>query len=106
MQAVLEGVGAPSNIIELHAGCGTLSFPLARLGKIHAVEGDPSATAMPKPPAAGSGRRANERREGDHRRGAVRSALLQCKFGVKKHGRGDQHVWPVPLSICNLPHGI
>lgn len=45
VQAVLEGVGAPSNIIELHAGCGTLSFPLARLGKIHAVEGDPSATA-------------------------------------------------------------
>lgn len=45
VQAVLEGVGASTNIVELHAGYGTLSFPLARLGKVHAVESDPVATA-------------------------------------------------------------
>ena len=43
--AVLEGVGSSSNIVELHAGCGTLSFQLARLAKVHAVESDPTASA-------------------------------------------------------------
>ena len=45
VDAVLEGVGSSSNIVELHAGCGTLSFNLTRRAKVHAVEGDPTASA-------------------------------------------------------------
>jgi 23S rRNA (uracil1939-C5)-methyltransferase len=43
--AVLAGIGPASRIVELHAGCGTLSFPLHQRGRLHAVEGDPAATA-------------------------------------------------------------
>ena len=43
--AVLAGVGKPTRTIELHAGCGTFSFPLHQLGPLHAIEGDATATA-------------------------------------------------------------
>lgn len=42
--AVLAGIGPADRIVELHAGCGTLSFPLHQRGRLHVVEGDPAAT--------------------------------------------------------------
>lgn len=42
--AVLAGIGQADRIVELHAGCGTLSFPLHQRGRLHVVEGDPAAT--------------------------------------------------------------
>jgi 23S rRNA (uracil1939-C5)-methyltransferase len=44
-QVVLAGIGTADRIVELHAGCGTLSFPLHQRGRLHVVEGDPAATA-------------------------------------------------------------
>ena len=43
--AVLAGIGNATRIVELHAGCGTLTFPLHQHGRVHAVEGDPAAAA-------------------------------------------------------------
>jgi 23S rRNA (uracil1939-C5)-methyltransferase len=42
-ESVLAGIGSASRIVELHAGCGTLSFPLHQRGRLHVVEGDPAA---------------------------------------------------------------
>jgi 23S rRNA (uracil1939-C5)-methyltransferase len=53
-EAVLAGVGTASRIVELHAGCGTLSFPLHQRGRVHAVEGDPAAVAALNAAAAGA----------------------------------------------------
>jgi 23S rRNA (uracil1939-C5)-methyltransferase len=38
--AVLAVLGKPRRIAELHAGCGTFTFDLARIGTVHAVEGN------------------------------------------------------------------
>lgn len=45
VEAVLDGIGTATRIVELHAGCGTLSFPLSRRGTVHAVEADSAAAA-------------------------------------------------------------
>jgi 23S rRNA (uracil1939-C5)-methyltransferase len=46
-EAVLAMVGKPKRIAELHAGAGTFTFDLARIGKVHAVEGSkPSLAAL------------------------------------------------------------
>ncbi len=48
-RAVLAGVGASSSVVDLYAGCGTYSFPLASQAKVHAVEGNqPMVVAMKK----------------------------------------------------------
>lgn len=45
--AVLAAIGKARRIAELHAGCGTFTFDLARIGKVHAVEGSrPSLNAL------------------------------------------------------------
>ncbi|HWA50638.1 MAG TPA: class I SAM-dependent RNA methyltransferase [Dongiaceae bacterium] len=45
--AVLAMIGKPKRIVELFAGCGTFTFDLAALGKVHAVEGSkPSLAAL------------------------------------------------------------
>ncbi|MGH6890859.1 MAG: class I SAM-dependent RNA methyltransferase [Dongiaceae bacterium] len=45
--AVLSMIGKPKRIAELYAGCGTFTFDLARVGKVHAVEGGkPALTAL------------------------------------------------------------
>jgi len=41
--AVLAMVGKPKRIVELYAGSGTFTFDLAKIGKVHAVEGSKSA---------------------------------------------------------------
>jgi 23S rRNA (uracil1939-C5)-methyltransferase len=43
--AVLAMVGKPKRIAELFAGAGTFTFDLARIGKVHAVEGGKPALA-------------------------------------------------------------
>lgn len=43
--AVLSMVGKPKRIAELYAGIGTFTFALAKIGKVHAVEGSKSALA-------------------------------------------------------------
>jgi 23S rRNA (uracil1939-C5)-methyltransferase len=43
--AVLSMVGKPRRIAELYAGCGTFTFDLATLGKVHAAEGSKPALA-------------------------------------------------------------
>jgi 23S rRNA (uracil1939-C5)-methyltransferase len=43
--AVLAMIGKPKRIVELFAGCGTFTFDLAGIGKVHAVEGSKPALA-------------------------------------------------------------
>ena len=43
--AVLAMLGKPKRIMELYAGCGTFTFDLAKIGKVHAVEGSKPALA-------------------------------------------------------------
>jgi len=43
--AVLAMIGKPKRILELYAGAGTFTFELAKLGKVHAVEGSRPALA-------------------------------------------------------------
>ena len=55
-QAVLAGLPAISSrgrIVELYAGCGTLTFPLAQRGRVVAYEGDPAAHAALRQAASG-----------------------------------------------------
>lgn len=44
LQAVQEAVGDARKIVDLFAGCGTFSLPLAETAEIHAVEGDAAMT--------------------------------------------------------------
>jgi len=43
--ALLAMVGKPKRIVELYAGCGSFTFDLAAIGKVHAVEGGKPALA-------------------------------------------------------------
>lgn len=43
--AVRDAVGGAKHIIDLFAGCGTFSLPLAEKAEVHAVEGDAGMTA-------------------------------------------------------------
>jgi 23S rRNA (uracil1939-C5)-methyltransferase len=43
--AILSMVGKPKRIAELYAGAGTFTFDLAKIGKVHAVEGSKPALA-------------------------------------------------------------
>ncbi|WP_395371922.1 class I SAM-dependent RNA methyltransferase [Komagataeibacter diospyri] len=55
--AVLAGLprkGLKAGIIELYAGCGTLSFALAEQAKVHAYEGDRAAFACLKQASGGT----------------------------------------------------
>ncbi|GAN98050.1 ribosomal RNA 23S/tRNA (uracil-5-)methyltransferase [Komagataeibacter europaeus NBRC 3261] len=55
--AVLAGLprkGLKAGIIELYAGCGTLSFALAEHAKVHAYEGDRAALACLKQASGGT----------------------------------------------------
>jgi 23S rRNA (uracil1939-C5)-methyltransferase len=45
VDAVLAAVGDARKVADLFAGLGTFTFPLARRGAVHAVEGDASAMA-------------------------------------------------------------
>jgi len=40
VRAVLNGVGTPARVMDLFAGCGTFSLPLAEFSDVHAVEFD------------------------------------------------------------------
>jgi len=64
--AVIAGVPAKrqlkARIFDLYAGCGTLSFALAQLGPVHAVEGDAASAAALKK-AGGGGRVTCEQRD-------------------------------------------
>jgi len=64
--AVLAGVPAKrqmkAKIFDLYAGCGTISFPLAALAPVHAVEGDAASLAALRQ-AAGGGRVTAEQRD-------------------------------------------
>ena len=39
-RAVLDGLEGAAMLLDLHAGCGTLTFPMLRLGRVHAVDGN------------------------------------------------------------------
>ena len=54
-RAVIAGIGSSANILELFAGCGTLSFPLAKGARLHAIEGDASAAAALRDAAGAAG---------------------------------------------------
>ncbi|PWE30035.1 class I SAM-dependent RNA methyltransferase [Maritimibacter sp. 55A14] len=43
--AVTEAVGGAARVLDLFAGCGTFSLPLAAQAEVHAVEGDAALTA-------------------------------------------------------------
>lgn len=43
--AILDMIGKPKRILELYAGAGTFTFDLAKVGKVHAVEGSKAAVA-------------------------------------------------------------
>src|SRR4030095_15376829 len=43
--AVLAMIGKPKRVAELYAGAGSFTFDLAKIGKVHAVEGSKPALA-------------------------------------------------------------
>ena len=45
VSAVSEAVGGARHVIDLFAGCGTFSLPLAQKSEVHAIEGDAAMTA-------------------------------------------------------------
>jgi len=45
LQAVALAIGPAKRVVDLFAGCGTFSLPLAERYEVHAVEGDPAMTA-------------------------------------------------------------
>jgi 23S rRNA (uracil1939-C5)-methyltransferase len=53
--AVLSGLPAKGRIAELYAGCGTLTFPLARHTRIGAFEGDAASAAALRSAANAAG---------------------------------------------------
>ena len=62
--AVRDGVGAAARIVDLHAGIGTFSLPLAQAARVQAVEGDAeSVRALSRSAAARAGRLSVERRD-------------------------------------------
>jgi len=66
VEAVCAAVGNSKQVADLYAGCGTFTFPLAVLAKVHAVEGDKVAAAALMVAARGAGlgnRIAVERRD-------------------------------------------
>lgn len=40
MDAVVEAVGQARRVVDLFAGCGTLTLPIARIAEVHAVDSD------------------------------------------------------------------
>jgi 23S rRNA (uracil1939-C5)-methyltransferase len=67
--AVLAMIGKPKRIAELYAGCGTFTFDLAKIGKVHAVEGGKPALAALEQAAKraqASGRITTEARDLEH----------------------------------------
>ncbi|MEM8578384.1 MAG: class I SAM-dependent RNA methyltransferase [Pseudomonadota bacterium] len=44
VEAVLSGCAGARSVVDLFAGCGTFSLPLAAQAKVHAVEGDAAMT--------------------------------------------------------------
>lgn len=51
---VTAAAGDARHVVDLFSGCGTLTFPLARKAKVHAVEGDAAALAALKAAADGA----------------------------------------------------
>jgi len=45
VEAVNEAVGEARHVMDLFAGCGTFSLPLAQKSEVHAIEGDAAMTA-------------------------------------------------------------
>lgn len=45
VDAVAESVGEAARVVDLFAGCGTFTLPLAARAEVHAVEGDPALLA-------------------------------------------------------------
>jgi len=54
---VFDAVGARGPVVDLFAGCGSFSFPLAQKAHVHAVEGDEAALRALKAAADHSGAR-------------------------------------------------
>lgn len=55
VEAVLGMIGTPRRVADLYAGIGTFAFALARIAKVHAVEGSKSAAAALARAAARAG---------------------------------------------------